>query len=118
VGFRYSDFLILKGCLDEGCTVTYETLGLPALSAGLEAAASVDRFSLLLTADEGFNAVAPFLTEIRLGLGAKLADSLAADVSLRSTTRKIGVYGSETGTLYGELADQQAAVTVGIGFAR
>jgi hypothetical protein len=116
-GFRYSDFIVFKGCLEEDCTVEYQTLALPGLSVGAEVGAEIADMFVNASIEEGLFGTTPYLTGVNVNVGYQFTDMLFADIGFEAVTRRIAVVGDTTGTEFGELSDGQTLLKLGVGYS-
>ncbi len=116
-GFEYSDFLLFRGCLEDGCTIEYDTLALPGYSVGAEYAVDVGRWFAEAGFNEGFYMASPYMSALDVKVGAHIISGLYADVGFGYTNRHISVLGAVSGDVYGEVRDEQVGVSAGLGFA-
>lgn len=117
-GFKYSDFIVFKGCIESGCTVEYQTLALPGFGLGLEFGAELPMGLFFVAGlEEGVYVATPYSTAMDATLGYQLNDSVYADLGLEAVTRRITVIGDSTGTEYGKLSDGHMIIKLGVGYS-
>jgi len=119
LGFRFTDFMVFKGCLETDCQVFYEPLGLPGISLGLEVGADVgEDFFAVVGFSEGLAYFSvPYVTAFDMQLGYQLTDYLFANAGFTRQTRTLALEGKDSGLKRGSLSDGQSIFNVGAGFS-
>jgi hypothetical protein len=119
VGFRFTDFMVFKGCLETGCEVSYEPLGLPGISLGLEAGADIgEDFFTVIGFSEGLAYMSvPYVTAFDIQFGYQITDYLFAHAGVIRQTRTLALEGKDSGLERGSLSDGQSIFNVGAGFS-
>lgn len=112
-GFRYSDFIVFRGCLDAGCEVLYETLPVPTGTVGVEFGVEAGPVYALVEGELGF----PGLTSVEANLGFKVTENLGIDLGFEAMSRQVPVVGASTRTTFGELTDAQTMGKIGLSWS-
>ncbi|MBA2319511.1 MAG: hypothetical protein H0V89_00005, partial [Deltaproteobacteria bacterium] len=118
-GYRYNDFMVFKGCLEEAanCTVRYEPVGVSGLGVGPELGVEVGDFFFVTGYDLGLaSGTRPYSNAIDANLGWAFVDHLFADVGFGWSSRQVVLTSAETGDDRGELNDQQLTFELGLGW--
>lgn len=116
-GFTYGDFILFKGCVEQGCTVEYQTLALPGFEIGAEIGAEVGKMYGVAGIGESLYFATPYATAVDFGLGYHLSSDLFVELGFEGAYRNILVVGQDTETEYGQLSDGQNMGKLSIGYA-
>jgi hypothetical protein len=119
LGFRFTDFMVFKGCLEADCQVFYEPLGLPGISIGVEGGVDVgEDFFAILGFSEGLAYFSvPYVTAFDMQFGYQLTDYLYAHTGFTRQTRTLALEGKDSGLERGSLSDGQSIFNLGLGFS-
>jgi hypothetical protein len=119
LGFRFTDFMVFKGCLEADCQVFYEPLGLPGISIGVEGGVDVgEDFFAILGFSEGLAYFSvPYVTAFDMQFGYQLTDYLYAQTGFTRQTRTLALEGKDSGLERGSLSDGQSIFNLGLGFS-
>lgn len=119
LGFRFTDFMVFRGCLETGCEVSYEPLGLPGISLGLEVGADIgEDFFTVIGFSEGLAYFSvPYVTAFDMQFGYQITDYLFANVGFIRQTRTLTLEGQDSGLERGSLSDGQSIFNIGAGFS-
>lgn len=115
-GYRYNDFLLFTGCLDDGCTVNFEALGVHGLGVGGELGAEIGPFFLVAAYTHGLaNFATPYSSTVDVDLGWAFVEHVFADIGFSSSSRSVTLEGADSGVTRGEIADSQLVFRGGVG---
>jgi hypothetical protein len=117
-GFRYTDFMIFRGCLDPDCTVTFEPLTLPGLDLGLDVGAEIGDAYFVASTSQGV--AFPFVryaTSVDVNGGYQIVDNFFVDLGFTGMWRNVEVIAADTAEVRGNLSDSQVIFKGGVGFS-
>ncbi len=115
-GYRYNDFLLFTGCLDDGCTVNFEALGVHGLGLGGELGAELSDFFLVGGYTHGLaNFSTPYSSSVDVDLGWAFIEHVYANLGFTSSSRSVLLEGADSGVTRGELNDSQLVFRGGVG---
>ncbi len=118
VGFHYNDFMIFTGCLDPGCQVNFDPLGLSGLGVGFEAGLEVSGLYAIAGFSEGLaNFTVPYSTAVDVNVGYQFIPEAFADLGFTYMNRSLILEGTDSGLDRGELSDGQIMFKAGVGFS-
>ncbi len=121
-GFRYNDFMVFKGCLDEGCRpegpgIEYEPLGVLGVGVGPELGVEIGKFHLITGYDLGLaGGSKPYSSAIDTNVGFAFVEHLFADLGFGWSSRQVVLTSADTGEDRGSLNDQQMTFDIGLGW--
>jgi hypothetical protein len=116
LGFRWDDFITFRGCTEPGCEVSYDSLGVAGLDAGVEISAEFWKMYTILSGRAGFAYfTVPYAANVDLNLGYNITKNLFIDAGFEWQFRKAELEGKESGNVRGTVADQLYGGTFGVG---
>lgn len=117
-GFRYNDFLLFTGCLDPGCTVSFEPVTLAGFGGGAEIGADIQDLFLVAGATGSMTTSGlPYAYGVDVDAGYEFVDRMFVDLGFSVLTRTVVLQGSDSGIERGAISDSQVMGKLGIGFA-
>lgn len=118
LGFAYSDFLLFTGCLDQGCVVAYEPIGVAGLGFGPEFGVELDAFHLIGGYTVGLaSGSEPYSNAFDVEAGYEVVERVYVDLGVGVTSRTVVLQGADSGLARGQLTDSQMMAKLGVGFA-
>jgi len=117
-GVHYNDFMIFTGCLDPGCQVNFDPLGLVGLGIGVEAGLEVSGLFAIAGFTEGLASfTVPYSTAVDANVGYQLHTNAFVDLGFTYMNRALILEGTDSGLDRGELSDGQIMGKIGAGFS-
>ncbi|MBT3220307.1 MAG: hypothetical protein HN348_14565, partial [Proteobacteria bacterium] len=118
IGFRYTDFMVFRGCLEPDCSVEYGPLGLPGLGLGGNIGAEINKFYIIGGTSQAlaFGTVR-YGTTVDFNLGYQILPNFFADAGFTGVWRHLTVEGKDSGLERGELSDSQIIFKLGVGYS-
>ena len=117
-GVHYNDFMMFTGCLDPGCQVNFDPLGLVGLGIGVEAGLEVADLYAIAGFTEGLASfTVPYSTAVDVNIGYQLIPEAFVDVGFTLMNRALILEGTDSGLDRGELSDGQVMLKIGGGFS-
>ena len=118
VGVHYNDFMIFTGCLDPGCVVNFDPLGLTGLGVGLEAGLEISNLYAIAGFTQGLASfTVPYSTGVDVNVGYQLIPQAFVDAGFTMMNRRLILEGLDSGLDRGELSDGQLMFKVGFGYS-
>jgi hypothetical protein len=115
-GVRYGDMLVYKGCLQDGCVITYETIPLPGATWGAEASYQVGDLYARIGGEGSLYGSSLYRRGWDLRVGYAF-DRFLVQGGLDGAQRQIAIIGEESGAAYGDFSDSRTMWSVGVGYA-
>ncbi len=118
-GFTYGDFMLFTGCIDPGCQVNFDPLGMPGLGLGAEVGAEIDASNLYFVGGYTHslaNFTVPYAHAIDANIGMMVVEPVDVDLGFSWVNRRVALQGTESGSYRGEIADNQLVFKLGVGF--
>ena len=117
-GLHFNDFMVFTGCLDPGCEVSYDPLGLLGLGLGPELGAELGPIYLIASYTQGFAKFSiPYSAGVDVNVGWQATDALFFDVGMSTLSRRLALEGEDSGLERGQLSDGLTVFQGGIGFS-
>jgi len=118
VGVHYNDFMIFTGCLDPGCKVNFDPLGLTGLGVGIEAGLEISGLYAIAGFTEGLASfTVPYSTGVDVNVGYQLIPQAFVDLGFTMMNRRLILEGLDSGLDRGELSDGQMMFKLGVGYS-
>jgi hypothetical protein len=116
LGYKYDDFVVFRGCLDPGCTVEYEPLGVSAFVFGAEVGADIERAYIVAALTGGLgNFTEYYSTAVDTNVGYNVHSNVFVDVGFTAIFRNVDLEGADSQMLRGSVKDSQIMGKVGVG---
>jgi hypothetical protein len=116
VGFRHTDFIYFKGCLEPSCVVEYVPLTRNGFQVAAEGGVEFGRFYANTTVGGAF-ALSPYLFNVDANVGVHIIKYWTVDAGFTGVWRGNELEGADSGVVRGTLTDNQLLFKIGTGFA-
>ena len=117
-GFHYDDLMIFEGCVDQGCTISYNPVTIPGGVVAAEMGAELGSLHFIAGYGMGLAGFSrPYSNMVDVDVGAEIVDHVFIDLGFSWVDRNVILEGAESGLERGTLNDEQLVFKLGAGFA-